>query len=137
MAQTNRTTLIVSGAFFHVVSFVIVGRSSPLNNVKFSLFSDQPGFYSLTPVNNSSVSPYFKSLFFQRELLCPCSHSIVSSIKLHSLSCSAAGLFCMAVTFCVAILLRVSLTFRKLLTHSDSMGDYKTKHITPGKISQG
>lgn len=124
--------------FFHTVSFVIAGRSSPLNDLKFSLFSDQSGFYLLTPDNSSSVSPYFKSLFFQRELPRPCSRSIVSSIKLHSLSCSAPGLFCMVLTFCVALLLWVSLTFRKLLTHSDSMGDYKPMHITPAfKISQG
>lgn len=48
VAQTNCTTLIVSCAFFHLVSFVIVGRSSPLNKLEF-----KSGFCLLTPVSGS------------------------------------------------------------------------------------
>lgn len=88
------------------ISFVIVGSLSTKSLEIWEVFTSVTDYRKiavcfLPSTTNSLESPHFNFLLFGRELACPCSQSIVSSIKLHSLSRSAPGLFCMVVTFCV------------------------------------
>lgn len=107
VTKTNCTTLRLSHAapFFSIqVSFMIAGSlyESTFLAGFHMVDTDPAGCGLFRPLDSSPESPFqLLVVFLKRELPGPRPQSILSSIKLRSLSLSAPGLRCTVVTFCV------------------------------------